>query len=258
MKARITIVLGLLLAVCLMLGAAGAEGVEIRACEYQTNGLVRVEWSSDIQAESFQVASYDVLTSAGSERQVQSLTVEGNTCEMYGLPGRTMRFVVQPSGSEVTADTAIIVPLRRIDEFKVTSSIQLKRSRGDKSTRINSFSASDLQTWIDDILAGRTTTGDLSYDVRFNFRMPKLGRERVYNVMLVMEAPDGSQEIMMYDAQSEFMELSTLIDWYYDFPVLYSMYVLYTNHGSIPSGNYQVNMYYDGRLATGTTFKVDN
>ena len=256
---RIALLLALLLAAgCLIPGSAlGATSVELNRYIQYSMGYSTISWSvtGDDPGDVFVICQQ---AGAGSDQQY--VIFEGPTSRKSIqtnelIPGRTYSVMLINSSFDILAEELCSVPDAGIFEdgrlkntsVKISTEARKKNQNG-KYTKLDYLRASDIM--------GSLDAGENVYGLKYSMKMPQLAKPRTFMITLAFEAPNGYTVVdkagdITFDSfsngyQTIWLELAG--NRFFD--------ALYKDTGSIPTGKYEVTLYWDGAWVNTSEFTV--
>ena len=261
MKKRFALSIMLIIAGVMLLlfctGASAETEVTLNDKISYSGGYSRISWSvSGDEAESYRV--YARLINNGTAEQTtwfQGETKSHSLSSVELLPGKQYEITVtdenymildQRQYSLNQAQTFVDGKLKDTS-VKVTTELR-KQTFGQKAKKVDSLKAVDIMNAIDN------NTAD--YGIKFQMRMPQLAKQRAFFVTLAFESPDGYLSVeVASDVTFERVNNGYQTIWWDLVGDNFFKY-LYAANRTIPSGTYNVYLFWDGMWVNTTSFKV--
>ena len=217
-------------------------------------GRVTVSWTdSDFRAPYKVLARCESSSDVIHPNYIQAEDVYATYCTLNEMvPGRTYTVEVRDSRGVSVKRTYTMEPADDFVDGKLKASsikigIEPRRKTPDQEVtsakRINALVASD-------IMNNRNT---YDYGFKYQVRNPQLAKSRYYFTQIVLVAPNGYTEVMVADDVDFGRDYSgkywyMLGDWTFD--------MIQDLNGSLPSGEWAVELYWDGMFVNRSTFTV--
>ena len=254
------LILTALLALLLPFSAQAGTTVTLDSTVTTDGGQSVIRWTP---GSSIPEGGYRVYISAQNPGGTAELfqfagTTEGSSLSTGLLaPNRTYNVYVLNAGNQILGSafyTMEDVPVFEDGRLKNTSVKITKELRRldhstDTYTKLNSFSAEEMES-------SQTEGSEIYYCLKYQMRMPQLGKARSFYVQLVFESPNG----YAFTEEATDLTFDRVRDGYqslwWDAAGANFFRNLYTQTGSIPSGRYTMTLYWDGCYVNTTTFDV--
>ncbi len=233
---------------------APARTFELSPSFISENGRVTVSWTdSEFQAPYKVLAQYQ-----GSYDVVQPNYIEGE--DIYAtnftiedlVPGKTYVVEVRDAYGVSAKRTYTLPEPTTFEDGKLKASsikvtIEFRRKTPDEerknAKKINALVASEIVN----------NRGTYAYGFRYNIKNPSLAKSRNYFTQVAIIAPNGYTECEVYRDMEYGREYSAnywymLGDWTFD--------MIYQKNGSLPTGTWTVELYWDGQYVNTSTFTI--
>lgn len=223
------------------------------------DGKTTVTWTDSENAGPYQVA-YEYV---GGTATQSSFWAGGNETESTVkakkfvfdslAPGYTYRIKVWDANNRYTS-AVITVPTNGSfrDSALNSSNINVEitpKYKNEKGTVFNAkeLEASTIEKYLD--------KGTRFYGIRYEFTVPKGSRKVSYFTQLVFHAPNGYTHTEV-NVQEDYDSTSGAQNRYWQCVGSFFFECLYEKNGSIPTGTYTVELFWDGMLVDKSTFSV--
>ncbi len=263
MKKRIPVfllsVLLALVCLCAPHSASAVTSVSLADSISYEGGYTTISW--DVQGDDIPYVVYILPINGSAEQQTLRVaeTTEHSARAVELIPGKTYKVIVTDADRYILDSKIYIMPEPvtfedgKLKNTSVKISMEPRKmpAGGDKkkdTKKLKALKASEIIAGIED--------GSTDYGIRYTMKMPKLAKARTFFVTIAFESPDG---FMLTEVASEMtydrVNGGTETLWFYLTGERFFKY-LYRNTGTVPAGDYRVDLFWDGMWVNTSTFKV--
>ena len=211
-----------------------------------STGYVNVSWTDTRNNGPYYVSYYQGDNSFNTMSENASSNVYGTSCSLRCLcPGSTYTIMVTDKSGNRCKYTYTESGVTDFKEFTVSIGIQLKSRKNGTTKNISSFSVRDIEN---------RPAYEWGYYVRVNHN--NLSYDRTHNVLFVVKDPNGFVISSQYVDNNSFKSRYSYTYW--EFIDITDAFDRAGNkYGFIPTGEYRVIVYLDGKRAGRKNFKVE-
>ena len=195
---------------------------------------------------------------AGDDEQGSTTSSKSYTLR-YLIPGKTYKFTVKDCNGVKTSRTLTLPsPSSFVDGKLKASSIKVSTKYRYMESSADPSDAKDLSKFSADKMMSNMTNAGYHYGVYYRISLPQLATSREFFTTIAFHAPNGfaSAEVAMDVSYSSFNNASGSYC-YWNCVGTRFFDLLYEKNGTIPTGTYTVELYWDGMLVKSTTFTVN-
>ena len=246
----------LILVLLLPLSALADVSVSLDSDVTTYGGQTTIRWTASGTPSGGFTVIVGALSPSGSDAILQLAGVTTGTSVTTGVmaPGKTYRVYVVDSDYNILGlgeYTMPSVPAFEDGLLKDTSikvSFEMRTTNLSSYRKVNSFRSSDM-------IAG-ISSGSNYPCLKYQMQMPQLAYARSFYVQLVFETPDGLAFTDRYsDVTFDRVNNGYQTLWWENAGIDF-FDKLYSQTGTIPSGEYTVHLYWDGYWVKTSTFTV--
>ncbi len=236
--------------------SAGSSSATLNSSVSYSGGITTIKWTGS--------GNYYVLIQAVNGSSVQHVwnvgsSSNGSLATSLMMPGKTYEVSLISAADFSTADEKTVTVPRtdtfqdgKLKDTSVKVSIEgRKLKNGDPYNNAKAAKKLSANTIIAALNGDKET-----YGFRYHMRMPQLAKPRSFYVSIFIESPDGYLEPEVWgDVTFDRVSNGYQTIWW---NFLGSDYFknLYETTGSVPAGNYEITMYWDGMFVNRSTLKV--
>lgn len=222
-------------------------------------GMVTISWSDSANNSPYTVAfqcvdGYGISQPsywAGGDKANSTTTLKSFTFNNL-VPGRTYSIrVTDCSNHTITGTYTIPAASSFVDGKLSASSIKVTLQPRSKTYGTDAAKAGTIKALkATDIVNNRSTK---EYGFRYEIKYPQLAYSRTYNTQVAVIAPNGFTECEVYDTYDYGSNYDTRY-WY--LLGSWTFQRIYEYNSIVPTGNWTVELYWDGMLVNRSTIKV--
>ena len=221
-------------------------------------GSVTVSWTDSAGHSPYRVR-YQLQTPDGVNQPVQWANTEESESETSStsftltqlLPGRTYKIEVLDKDSKPISRIYTLPDAAKFEDglltassIKVSAQTRYKNASDYPSqSKITALRASDIIS----------NLGSREYGFRYQIRYPTLSHTRTYLTQVAVVAPNGFTALTLAEEKKYGREYIGYV-WYLMGPQVFS--AIYESCGTVPTGTWNIELYWDGMLVNSTTFDV--
>ena len=251
------ILLVTVLFVCVLPMAASADsGARLGSSIYTDKGYVTVTWSGRSSDNYYLFTQCNDSVSGGKQPQELSGIGSFNSCELEGLlPGHSYQVYLVDSSFQVVDAKSYNIPYTgafsdgklKDTSVKVTIDLKKKTSGGSVSS-ISELKSSDI--------ARDLRNQSAYYGFKYTMQMPKLAKTRSFHMILAVKAPNGMISTTDFGDVSFDSVSNGYQTLWANFTGNQIFSEEYDTFGTVPSGTYTVELYWDGMIVNRQTIRV--
>ena len=244
-----------------------ARTFEISSNVTTDTGRYTITWEDSANAGPYQLTYQYVDESSNAVQcnfwagpsEKDSTTTSKSYTYLYLIPGKTYKFTVEDSkGVKTSRVITLPTPSSFVDGKLKSSSIKVSwkyryMESGmayEDARSLSKFSAAEMMT--------NMTNSGYRYGLYYRIDLPQLAKSRNFYTTIAFYAPNGfaSAEVSGDTSHSSFNNASgSYCAWHCAGTGFCDL--LYEKNGTIPTGTYTVELYWDGMLVKSTTFTVN-
>ena len=244
-----------------------ARTFEISSNVTTDTGRYTITWEDSANAGPYQLTYQYVDESAPAVQcnfwagpsEKDSTTTSKSYTYLYLIPGKTYKFTVEDSkGVKTSRVITLPTPSSFVDGKLKSSSIKVSwkyryMESGmayEDARSLSKFSAAEMMT--------NMTNSGYRYGLYYRIDLPQLAKSRNFYTTIAFYAPNGfaSAEVSGDTSYSSFNNASgSYCAWHCAGTGFFDL--LYEKNGTIPTGTYTVELYWDGMFVKSTTFTVN-
>lgn len=224
-------------------------------------GYTTVSWTKEgTTAQTYTVVIQPVNGSA-AQQMVKAAETDGYSARIAEiLPGKTYNVLLMNEARLTLSSRTYTVPGAPVFEDgklknnSVKIRLEPRKMRGGGENKKDTKKIKTLKAA--EIIAGARDES-MDYGVRYTMKMPKLAKPRTFFVTVAFESPDGFlfTEVAA-DVTFDQVKGGKETIWFYMIGERFFKY-LYKNTGNVPAGEYKTYLFWDGKWANTSTFKVN-
>ena len=244
-----------------------ARTFEISSNVTTDTGRYTITWEDSANAGPYQLTYQYVDESSNAVQcnfwagpsEKDSTTTSKSYTYLYLIPGKTYKFTVEDSkGVKTSRVITLPTPSSFVDGKLKSSSIKVSwkyryMESGmayEDARSLSKFSAAEMMT--------NMTNSGYRYGLYYRIDLPQLAKSRNFYTTIAFYAPNGfaSAEVSGDTSYSSFNNASgSYCAWHCAGTGFFDL--LYEKNGTIPTGTYTVELYWDGMFVKSTTFTVN-
>ena len=244
-----------------------ARTFEISSNVTTDTGRYTITWEDSANAGPYQLTYQYVDESSNAVQcnfwagpsEKDSTTTSKSYTYLYLIPGKTYKFTVEDSkGVKTSRVITLPTPSSFVDGKLKSSSIKVSwkyryMESGmayEDARSLSKFSAAEMMT--------NMTNSGYRYGLYYRIDLPQLAKSRNFYTTIAFYAPNGfaSAEVSGDTSHSSFNNASgSYCAWHCAGTGFFDL--LYEKNGTIPTGTYTVELYWDGMFVKSTTFTVN-
>lgn len=248
-------------------GSTSSRTFDINAGVTADNGRYTITWEDSANAAPYQLTFQYVDESSTAVQcnfmagptEKDSSTSSKSFTFLHLIPGKTYKFTVKDCNGVKTSRTITLpAPSSFVDGKLKSSSVKSSwkyrylESGADyqDAKELNKFSAAEM-------MANMSNSG-YRYGLYYRIDLPQLAKSREFFTSIVFYAPNGFAEAEASGdvSYSSYNNASSSYHYWYCAGAGFFDH-LYEKNGTIPTGTYRVELYWDGMLVNTTTFNVN-
>ena len=230
-------------------------------------GRYTITWEDSANAGPYQLTYQYVDESSNAVQcnfwagpsEKDSTTTSKSYTYLYLIPGKTYKFTVEDSkGVKTSRVITLPTPSSFVDGKLKSSSIKVSwkyryMESGmayEDARSLSKFSAAEMMTSM--------TNSGYRYGLYYRIDLPQLAKSRNFYTTIAFYAPNGfaSAEVSGDTSYFSFNNASgSYCAWHCAGTGFFDL--LYEKNGTIPTGTYTVELYWDGMFVKSTTFTVN-
>ena len=247
--------------------AASSRTFEISSGVTASDGRFTITWEDSANAGPYKL-TYQYVDEASTAVQcnfwagtsVQDSTTSSKSYTfLYLIPGKTYKFAVEDSqGVKTSRVITLPTPSSFVDSKLKDTSVKVSfkyryMESGmayEDAKSLSKFSASDMMT--------NMSNSGYRYGLYYCVDLPQLAKSREFYTTIAFYAPNGFvvAEVPGDTSYSSFNNASSSSRYCYCAGTSFFA-LLYEKNGTIPTGTYTVELYWDGMFVKSTTFTVN-
>ena len=244
-----------------------ARTFEISSNVTTDTGRYTITWEDSANAGPYQLTYQYVDESSNAVQcnfwagpsEKDSTTTSKSYTYLYLIPGKTYKFTVEDSkGVKTSRVITLPTPSSFVDGKLKSSSIKVSwkyryMESGmayEDARSLSKFSAAEMMTSM--------TNSGYRYGLYYRIDLPQLAKSRNFYTTIAFYAPNGfaSAEVSGDTSYFSFNNASgSYCAWHCAGTGFFDL--LYEKNGTIPTGTYTVELYWDGMFVKSTTFTVN-
>lgn len=230
-------------------------------------GRYTITWEDSANAGPYQLTYQYVDESSNAVQcnfwagpsEKDSTTTSKSYTYLYLIPGKTYKFTVEDSkGVKTSRVITLPTPSSFVDGKLKSSSIKVSwkyryMESGmayEDARSLSKFSAAEMMT--------NMTNSGYRYGLYYRIDLPQLAKSRNFYTTIAFYTPNGfaSAEVSGDTSYSSFNNASgSYCAWHCAGTGFFDL--LYEKNGTIPTGTYTVELFWDGMFVKSTTFTVN-
>lgn len=219
-----------------------------------SNGNVTVRWSDSTSRAPYKVRyQYYVDSNHSSEKQRKQLTWIGDestkgtsTVLNWLIPGKKYWIIVTDKDDVSTWYAYKPSSVSRYPEFGISVSMSLQKTRGQKVTDLDKFSAKVLEK----------QDSAIAYGAYIKLTYSRLAKARKYVCRVSMTTPDGSVYAVHLDEAFDLPAGRSYTYWkFFQFDSFFGNVI--EQYGYVPIGKYTWTIYFNNYLVNSRSFNVE-
>ena len=248
-------------------GATSSRTFDINTGITADSGRFTITWEDSANAAPYQLTFEYVDESssatqcsfwAGDDEQ-ESTTSRKSYTFRYLIPGKTYKFTVKDCNGVKTSRTLTLPsPSSFVDGKLKSSSIKVSTKYRYMESSADPSDTKDLSKFSADKMMSNMTNAGYHYGLYYRISLPQLATSREFFTTIAFYAPNGfvHTEVARDVSYSSFNNASGSYC-YWNCTGTRFFDLLYEKNGTIPTGTYTVELYWDGMLVKSTTFTVN-
>ena len=248
-------------------GSTSSRTFDINTGITADSGRFTITWEDSANAGPYQL-TYQYVDEASTAVQCNfwagtgeqdSTTSNKFYTFLHLIPGKTYKFTVKDSNGVKTSRTLTLpAPSSFVDGKLKASSIKVSKKYRymesgmayEDAKSLSKFNAAEMMT--------NMTNSGYRYGLYYRIDLPQLAKSRNFYTAIAFYAPNGfaMTEVSGDTSYSSFNNASSSSRYWYCAGTGF-FDLLYEKNGTIPTGTYTVELYWDGMFVKSTTFTVN-